>query len=175
MNNHDAAKLSMSQATFQLCPSIFLSTLIILTLSGKKTTPNSESQKTRLSFPNPLLPVSSNALTIPLTTQTHLHFPSCSAILCFPLFLSPSSTCFSTHPWLPSTQQKALENQLMHEHKLQFNYSKTIFSSLHFFDPIWFYKAPECFSEKSTQSWKGPGAGAQGCWSKRFFRFRSPI
>lgn len=37
MNNCDAAKLSMSQATFHLCPSIFLSTLIILTLSSKKT------------------------------------------------------------------------------------------------------------------------------------------
>lgn len=57
-----------------------------------------------LSFPNPLSSVSSPALTIPLTTQTHLHLPSCSPILCFPSFLSHSSTCFSIHPWLPSTQ-----------------------------------------------------------------------
>lgn len=135
MNNYDAAKLSMSQAAFHLCPSIFLSTLIILTLSGEKNIPNSEFQKPK-DFPNLLLSVSSTSLTIPLTTQTHLHLPSCSPILCFPSFLSPSPTCFSIHPWLSSTQQEALENQLMPQNKLQFNYSKIISSSLHFFDPI---------------------------------------
>lgn len=109
MNNHDAAKLSMSQATFHLCPSVFLSTPIILTLSGKNTPPNSESQKTKdYLFLILCYLVSLTALTIPLTTQTHLHLHSCSPILCFPSFLSPSSTCFSIHPWLPSTQSTKL-------------------------------------------------------------------
>lgn len=122
MNNHDAAKLSMSQATVHLCPSIFLSTLIILTLSGKKTPPNSESQKTKDYLFLILCHVSSTALTIPLTTQTHLHLPSCSPILCFPSFLSPSSTCFSIHPWLPSTQSMNLWKTN--------SYPKTNFSSI---------------------------------------------
>lgn len=50
-----------------------------LRISGNQSSEN-------LSFPNPLLSVSSTALTIPLTTQTHLHLPSCSPILCFPNF-----------------------------------------------------------------------------------------
>lgn len=108
MNNHDAAELSMSQATIHLCPSIFLSTLLILTLSSKKNPANSESQKTRYYLFLILCYVSSTALTIPLTTQTHLHLPSCSPILCFPSFLSPSSTYFAIHPWLPSTQSTKL-------------------------------------------------------------------
>lgn len=121
MNNHDAAKLSMSQATVHLCPSIFLSTLTILTLSGKKTPPNSESQKTKDYTFLILCHVSSTALTIPLT-QTHLHLPSCSPILCFSSFLSPSSTCFSIHPWLPSTQSMNLWKTN--------SYPKTNFSSI---------------------------------------------
>lgn len=108
MNNHDAAKLSMSQATVHLCPSIFLSTLIMLTLSSKKIPPNLESQKTNEYLFLILCYVSSTALTTALTTQTHLHFPSCSPILCFPSFLSPSSTCFSIHSWHPSTQSTKL-------------------------------------------------------------------
>lgn len=174
MNDHDAAKLSMSQATFHLCPSIFLSTLIILTLSGKKNTTKLRiSENQRLSFPNLLLSASSTALTIPLTTQTHLHLPSCSPILCFPSFLSLSSTCFSIHPWLPSTQHEALENQLMPENQLQL--IKDFFLILVLLWPDQILQSTGIFLEKSSQSWKGPGTGAQGCWSRRFFRSRSQI
>lgn len=170
-NNHDAAKLSMSQATFHLCPSIFLNTLIILTLSGKKTPPNSESQKTKdCLFLILILSVSSTALTIPLTTQTHLHLPSCSLILCFPSFLSPSSTCFSIHPWLPSTQlwktNSCPKTNFSSINQRLFSHPYTSLTQSDF-TKHWIF-----FSEKSTQSWKGPGAGV---WSKRFFRPRSQI
>lgn len=106
MNNHDAAKLSMSQATFHLCPSIFLSTLIILTLSGKKTPPNSESQETNLqkTYLFLILCYLSLPLLCFLSLPKLISTSPAALPSCFPSFLSPSSTCFSIHPWLPSTQ-----------------------------------------------------------------------
>lgn len=155
---------------------IFKYTHILNPLRKKNTTKlriSDNQSSENLNFPNPLLSISSTALTIPLTTQIHLHLPSCSPILCFPSFLSPSSTCFSIHPWLPSIQ--FWKTNSCPKPNFSSNNQKIIFSSLHFFDRVWFYKALELFSEKSTQSWKGPGTGTQGCWSKKFFRSRSQI
>lgn len=166
MNNQDAAKLSMSQATIHLRPSIFISTLIILTLSGKKTPPNSESQKAKdylflpllwqfLSLPNL---ISTSAAALPSSVFLHFSLPH---LLAFPSILVslPHRAWSSGKP--THAQNQTSINQRLFSHP---------YTSLTRSD---FRKRWKFFQTRVFSLGKRDGAGARGCWSKKFFRSRS--
>lgn len=118
MNNCDAAKLSASQTI------VHLYSIIVNPLRGKrKIIKKSTSENQRLPFPDPILSVSSTALTMPLTSQAQISTSSAAPPHPLFFFISLSLIHLLFHLSLAPfhTQRTALENQLVSKNKLQLN------------------------------------------------------